>query len=404
MKHTTLRYTLGRCVASLLLAVCAALTVSAQTPYTPQLVTPPADLKTVDMMATVTAVDFYGNSTTDMLSLKVGSRQGDVYIQGFCTDTPDAWIKGRINAAKDEITFAHGQYLGLFFGILDLYACGYKGSDTSKRCDFVLTRDTKQGTMVNKSGISFCTYYYDDYSTSANKYTPEQRYSDVRITPLEKWEPEGPGEEIVPDDPKVPVVVPDGVEFKPYTLSGTNIRTGHSVHAARLGFDGDDVYLADFCNVAIQTGTCIKGRRYDTRLVFPQDKFLATYGGSNDMYFYGASYHLGDQDIYMDNLTFEYDAMTDTYRADIGILITEGRVINGAVMNFSELLQDVVMIGSAPDGISLSPTDAATNATPTVYTLDGRRCPATDAGNTTTPHHGVNIERRPDGTTRKLLR
>lgn len=391
MKPTLQLSALSCRLSTLLVCLCSIFSLSAQTAYTPSLVTPPAGLSTVDMMATITTVDFYGNTGTDVLNLKVGSKAGNVYIQGICLDTPDAWIKGRVNAAKDEITFAHGQYLGLFFGMLDLYACGYRDGDTSKRCDFVLTRDTKTGTMTNKSGISFCTYYYDDYSSSSNKYTPEQRYSSIRITPLGDWEPETGGDE----GPEViaPVVVPDGVVFADYTLSATNIRTGRTTHAARLGFDGDNVYLGGFSNVALQTNTYIKGYRQAERIVFPQDQFITTYSG-HEMWLYGTSYRLGDRDLYLDNLSFVYDATSDTYRGEIGLLVADGRAVDGYVMNFSELLQDITLVGTHPDG--LTSVDAATSSAPTIYSLDGRR--------TSQAASGVSIVRSVDGTIRKVLR
>lgn len=388
-------------IITFIFALCAALAVLAQKTYTPNLVTPPKDMKTVSMMANITTVDFYGNTGTEMLNLNVGSVAGEVYIQGFVSDEPDAWIKGTVNAEKDVITFPHGQYLGLFFGILDLYACAYKGEDTSKRCDFVLERNTKSGVMKNRSDVHFCTYYYDDYSTSANKYSPEQRYNSVTITPMEPWEPEGGNGT---PDVKVdePVKVPDGVVFSDYTLTANNIRTGRITHPARLGFDGEDVYLGGFSNVAILTDSYIKGYREGNRIVFPYEQYIVKYE-NHDMYLYGASYYLGDKDLYLDNLSFIYDALTNTYRGEVGLLVADGKAVDGNIMNFSEFLQDIILTGDLPDGVAPSATVDAT-APAAVYTLDGRRCPAAAATSLPAHRHGVSIVRQADGTIRKQVR
>lgn len=382
---------------TLLIALCPAL-LSAQKTYTANLVTPPAGMKTVDAMASIETVDFYGHTAQEMLNLTLGTANGEVYIKGLVSDEPDAWIKGTANATKDVITFPHGQYVGLFFGMLDLYACAYRDGDTAKRCDFVLERNTTSGVMRNRSGINFCTYYYDDYSTSSNKYTPEQRYNAVTITPLGQWEPEEGG--TVEPQPTGPVVVPDGVVFTDYTLQGTNIRTGRITHPAKLGFDGDDVYLGGFSNVALQTGAYIKGYRQDNRIIFPQDQFIANYSG-HEMWIYGTSYRLGDRDLYLEDVSFIYDEMTPGYRGEIGILVADGRAVDGNVMNFSELLQDVTLVGQTPDAVSALGSE--TTAPAEVYGLDGRKVSA-DQINAATSLHGVSLVRKANGSVRKVIR
>lgn len=397
---------------TLVLLLCPAL-LSAQKTYTANLVTPPAGMKTIDAMASIETVDFYGHTGQEMLNLVIGSAGGEVYIQGLVSDEPDAWIKGTANATKDVITFPHGQYVGLFFGMLDLYACAYREGDTAKRCDFVLDRDTKSGTMKNHDGINFCTYYYDDYSTSANKYTPEQRYSAVRITPLADWEPEVGGGTVEPDKQE-PVVVPDGVVMNDYVLSATNIRTGHITHPAKLGFDGEDVYLGGFSNVALQTDTYIKGYRMGDRIIFPQDQFITLYSG-HEMWLYGTTYRLGDRDLYLENVSFVYDPVDASYVGEIGLLVADGRAVDGYVMNFSELLQDMKLIPANPDG--MTQVSAAPASVAEVFTLDGRRigftagkdgsascrdnAASSSTGNLRT---GVNIFRNADGSVRKVIR
>lgn len=369
--------------------------LSAQKAYTPNLVTPPAGMKTVGAMATVETIDFYGETGQDMLNLTLGTANGEVYIQGLISDEPEAWIKGTANAAKDVLTFPHGQYVGLYFDMLDLYACAYRDGDTAKRCDFVLERNTKSGVMKNRSGIGFCSYYYDEYSTS-NKYAPVQRYSNITITVFGEWEPEEAG--TVEPQPTGPVVVPESVVFHDYVLQGTNIRTGRITHPATLGFDGDDVYLGGFSNVALQTNTYIKGYRQDNRIVFPQDQFIANYSG-HEMWLYGTSYRLGDRDLYLEDVAFVYDALNDTYKGEIGLLVADGRAVDGNVMNFSELLQDITLVGNHADGIEVL-RPAVSEAATTVFSLDGRIL-SNARGQSAT---GISIERRADGTVRKVVR
>lgn len=370
--------------------------------YKPVLITPPANMKTVEAMATVTTVDYDGSTGTDMLNIVLGTADGKVYLQGLDLDCPEAWIRGEANAAKDAITFAHGQYIGLFFSILDLYACGCKVEDNAKRVDLVLDRNPKTGVLTLHQGINYCSYYYDDMSSSANKYYPVQRYSSVTITPFGPWEPDAPNGQPDETETKEPVVVPDGVEFVDYTLYGTSIRTGHLSHPAKLAFDpstgsgeaasGQTVYMRDFCSVSLQTGCSVKGHFDGHRLVFPKEQFMVRYGGQFDMYLYGASYYLGDNDIYLDDLSFVYDPSTDTFTCENGVLIAQGKFTDQSG-DFSEYLQNVTLVGRNPNGVT---SVAAPSVALPDYLIDGRR--ATSAAK------GIVLRRTSSGEVRKVVR
>ena len=360
------------------LALCAVVGVEAQT-----LVTPPASIKTTTMKAQITSVDFYGSQTTFSRTLTVGNAEGYVYIQGLCDSFPDAWVKGKANKEKTSITFAQEQYVGLAYDILDVYFFGYRG-DAAKHCDLTLQRNLSTGVLSTAEGYGFGEYYYDDLSTSANKYVPYMRYASISITPSSPWEPADPADEpVTPDGPKEPVVVPTGAVFKPYTLSANSFRTGPLTHPARLAFVGDDVYMDGFCSVAIQTNTCVKGRREGSRLVFPKEHFIVNFGGSNDMYLYGATYYLGDEDVVLADLVFDFNPVTDTYTGQNGILISQGKFTETGL--FSEYLQNPVLQGNpegikapstSPKGESLLPPHPSTSpkgeSTERVYDLQGR--------------------------------
>ena len=76
-----------------------------------------------------------------------------------------------------------------------------------------------------------------------------------------------------------------------------------------------------------------------------------------------------------------------------------GRAVDGNIMNFSELLQDITLQGTVVDGIDTPISDAPA----AVYTLDGRRTPSA-ATTTSASQHGVSILRSADGTVRKVIR
>lgn len=344
--------------------------VSAQAQgYVNTLITPPEGMTTTTMTVKMTSSDFYGQTDNVTSTLTVGNADGHVYIKGFYEEFPDAWIVGTSDEAKSKITFKQGQYIGLYYGVLDAYSSGYFG-DVAKRCDFVLERNASTGIMTNASTSSLGGYYYDDMSTSTNKYSPIARYTSITITPSSPWEPVAPGNEPVgPVTPKEPVVVPEGVTFVPYTLTANSYLAGGTrvTHSASLGFDGDDVYLKDFCRASEQTHTCAKGRREGTRLIFPKGQYIVKFQGQYDMYLYGAIYYFGGQDIYLDDLTFDYNATTNTYTASNGILMSIGEY-DGVTGQPNEFLQNVVMQGSLT-GVKINDND---NVNLNYYDLQGR--------------------------------
>lgn len=357
MKHLRISFSI------IILAFCAVVGVEAQT-----LVTPPASIQTTKMTAKITTVDFYGSQTSFSRTLTVGNAEGYVYIQGLCDTFPDAWVKGKANKEKTTITFAQEQYLGQDFG-LDIYLFGYRG-DAAKHCDLTLQRNLSTGVLSTAEGYGFGEYYYDDFSTSANKYMPYNRYASITLTPSKAWEPADPADEpVTPDGPKVPVVVPDGAVFLPYTLSANSFRTGPLTHPARLAFVGDDVYMDGFCSVCIQTNTCVKGHRNGSRIVFPQEHFIVNYGGSNDMYLYGATYYMGDEDVALADLVFDYNPVTDTYTGQNGILISQGKFRETGL--FSEYLQNPVLQGN-PEGIETPTPLKGSFQQGNMYDLQGR--------------------------------
>lgn len=349
MKHLSL------CMLLLLGAVVA----QAQD-YKPTLVTPPAGMATTFMTVTTTPSDYYGAKDAEEWPIIVGSADGHVYIQGLFPDYPDEWVVGTANDTKTRITFPQGQFLGIDFGF-ELYFSGFRDK-AGARCDFVLQRSSTTGLLTADATMGYCAYYAD-----GNSYLPfTDRYASITITPSSPWEPPTPGKE--PEVKKEPVTVPDGVTWQNYTMTATNFRTGRITHPTRLAFDGDDVYMADFSNVAIQTQTCAKGRRVGNTITFPQEQFLVSYSGTHDMYLYGATYYLGDADVRLSELTFTYDPMTDTYTGSQGLLVSDGKFRETG--NFSEFLQDVVLQGTY---VGIQEPTAPRQQSAEAYDITGRR-------------------------------
>lgn len=336
--------------------------------YKATLIVPPSDMPTTTMSAIVSGIDYYGTTSQESLTLTVGNAGGHVYIQGIFSDYPEAWIIGTSNADKTRITFPQGQYIGEDF-TLDLFVSGYTSGDVSRRSDLIIDR-LSSGTIRTPEGQSFAIYYYDDYSISASKYVPFSRFTAITIVPNEKWEPATPGDDTDPTPGKdEPVIVPEGLTFIPYLLSANNIRTGAITHPASLAFDGDDVYMADFSNVALQSGAVVKGHRDGTRITFPQEQFLVNYNDNpnHPMYFYGCTYYLGDDDVQLSPLVLNYDPSHDLYTAESGLLVSDGRFRDTGL--FSEFLQNVTLQGTFANITPLT-TDTIPSAVP--ISLDGR--------------------------------
>ena len=61
----------------------------------------------------------------------VAQQGNDFYFKGLSTKTPEAWVKGTLNAAGDSVIIPNGQYMGLYDDLYFLYCKGaiYSGMD-----------------------------------------------------------------------------------------------------------------------------------------------------------------------------------------------------------------------------------------------------------------------------------
>ncbi|MBO4851591.1 MAG: dockerin type I repeat-containing protein [Prevotella sp.] len=108
----------------------------------PEVVTPPEDLVTDDYV--IVYVDREGNPGYG--SLTVGFDGNDVYIQGFCSYLPDAWMKGTLDG--ETITFPGAQYFGPY-GNYKIFLQGL---------DVVFTYDKEADKMIASDDIYTITF------------------------------------------------------------------------------------------------------------------------------------------------------------------------------------------------------------------------------------------------------
>lgn len=365
----------------ILLAAIASLVAlsSAAQAFTPEPITPPASLDPVPMTANVTSMDW---SYTVENEVWVGYEGNDCYIQGLIADFPDAWLHGKVSGST--ITFPQGQFID-YFGSdgysYELYACGFTTAD-DKRCDYVLQRDAETGVLTSPKGMGLGEFM-EDYGS----YYTLDRLINITITPSD-GEPAGEA-----------TYVPDGVEMKPYTLSAEDFRNGMVDYEAYIGFDGDDVYLADFCEASVVAGTCVKGYRSDEEtIVFPSEQFIDRADDTYDLYFYGAVYDEETGKLTTGDLILDYDEQTDTYHNRFtGILISVGKITTTEIQ-FLEFMQDVVLFGQGESDAVTAPLvhDSALLRQQPAYLLDGR------SASTSLPHGACLLRRMPDGSYRKV--
>ena len=89
-------------------------------------------------------VEYYVLKTKDDSDkpAKVGIKGNDVYVQGFCTYIPEAWVKGTL--ADGKVTFKSGQFFGEYSSYGELYFLGYN-SKTKEVVDLVLDYNADNG-------------------------------------------------------------------------------------------------------------------------------------------------------------------------------------------------------------------------------------------------------------------
>ena len=120
-----------------------------------EVVTPPAELVTEDYVVTARN---YKNDADVSAPLLVGFDGNDVYIQGLCTYLPESWVKGTLSGTT--VTFAYGQYFGIYGSTYEMYLNTLVGEDV------VFDYDATTGALTAQNEFFLVDndqYYFDSY-------------------------------------------------------------------------------------------------------------------------------------------------------------------------------------------------------------------------------------------------
>ena len=136
------------------------LTVTKKEEPTPELVTPPANLKTETYYVTGKSKYWDGDEniwiSSDILGdVQIGFDNNDVYIQGLCEYLGDAWVKG--TRSGNKIVFPTGQYMGTDEGD-DCYFVG-QDKNTYAIVDVVLNYNAQTGEYTLPNNLLIICHF-----------------------------------------------------------------------------------------------------------------------------------------------------------------------------------------------------------------------------------------------------
>ena len=124
-------------------------TFSKTEPEKPQPVVAPEGLETTDYVVAYTDGDYLGG-----VPIKLGFMENEIYVQGFCSYLPEAWMKGTVDGTT--VTFAGNQYFGSYDNRYDMFL---------QKDNAVFTYDAETGKL-SASGLVYTytgTQYVDYY-------------------------------------------------------------------------------------------------------------------------------------------------------------------------------------------------------------------------------------------------
>lgn len=149
-------------------------------PEQPEVVEVPEGLETAIYIWTGEDVTFDDETEEPIFTefskqINIGFDGDDVYVQGLCTDLPEAWVKGTISG--NTATFATGQYFGTDdrFAVWGITYSHYFLGFANDIQDVVFTIDPETGVFTTDTWI-IDNEYADDLNffviTSSNVWTP----------------------------------------------------------------------------------------------------------------------------------------------------------------------------------------------------------------------------------------
>ena len=123
-------------------------------PEEPTVVTPPADLETSPWIFRAMSISYddSGNENIEdySTSVNVGFDGDDVYVQGLCSYTPEAWIKG--TRSGDQVVFKTDQYFGYYW--YDFFFVGYGANGFG---DVTMTMNADENKLTTEEWVLIST-------------------------------------------------------------------------------------------------------------------------------------------------------------------------------------------------------------------------------------------------------
>ena len=251
-----------------------------------------------------------------MQALQIGFQGPDVYIQGLCTNFPNAWVKGVLNEEETAVEFPELQYIGSLINkdgkTEDWGFVGYP---------FSFDKQSRSFTTSPMMETGF--YEENNYGYRVINLIPQI----VKSVPAEEL-----------------VTPPGGLVTKDYLLSGSSLATGTDNLLLKVGFYGNDVYIQGLC--PLLPDAWVKGTLSGSQIIFPKWQFL----GESEEMTRALQEALEKQGIdvpVVRKKTFLYSLNMETYAIDDVVLqydkdsgnmtMTDGIMILGLSRVFPEL-------------------------------------------------------------------
>ncbi len=220
------------------------------------------------------------------------SNAKEMYIQGLCEYLPEAWVKGTVDEETQTVTFASGQFYGIFsIGDSDyrLFFVGYE-EETEDLADVVFTLNEEDKTMTTNQWIIL--------NGKQNELSYYDYYSDVVIS---KNMPEIPVAIVAPED-----LVTEAYQFKGFDTYYKEDET----REVQVGFYGDNqVYIQGLSGYVPEAW--VIGTLEGNTLTIPE-----TYMGIFEGY-------LGNSEVFFSGTTFVYNAEAETFTSEAGFVSYE---------------------------------------------------------------------------------
>lgn len=184
------------------------------TTFQKTLITPPDGLATTDYMLKKCVSFVPGDTTVSQDPVAVGFDGDDVYVQGFSSDFPDAWMKGTISG--DKAVFTSGQYVGedimmgyeFFFCAADeeiIYDNGQMTDKSYTPVDSLVFYYDATTKSFSSTG-HYVWYIHDPWSSETATFQYMSAYCNPELTPFE----EKAG---TPVDPEISYLMPFNTEY-----------------------------------------------------------------------------------------------------------------------------------------------------------------------------------------------